>query len=335
MALSMRSLLRKTVPRKKIFYKIVKRSVILFALGLMLNTYCLVVDLKEIRIPGVLQRFSVSYFVVATVHLFFAKTEDVHQNSRCAPIRDIVTYWIEWLIMLSLLIAHVLITFLVRAPGCPAGYLGPGGMHDQGQYKLCTGGAAGYIDRVVLGTDHIYKHPTFKKLYGSTLPYDPEGILGFLTSIFLVFLGLQAGKILLTYTEWKPRVLRWMSWAVFLGILSLILTNASKNDGVIPINKNLWSVSFIFATGSMAFVLISLCYYFIDIKNWWTGAPFYYSGMNSILLYVGHSITHKMFPWSWKVQPNHAEELFVDLWGTSLWVLIAFWMFHIDFFVAV
>lgn len=335
MALSMRSLLRKAVPRRKIFYKIVKRSVILFALGLMLNTYCLVVDVKQIRIPGVLQRFSISYFVVATVHMCFAKTEDANQSSCWAPVRDIVAYWIEWLIMLSLLLVHILITFLVHAPGCPVGYLGPGGMHDQGQYELCTGGAAGYIDRVVLGTNHIYQHPTFKKLYGSTLPYDPEGILGFLTSIFLVFLGLQAGKILLTYTEWKQRVLRWMSWAVLLGILSLALTNASQNDGVIPINKNMWSVSYIFSTGSMGFVLMALCYYFIDIKNWWTGAPFYYAGMNSILLYVGHSITSTMFPWSWKVHPNHAEELFVDLWGTSLWVLIALWMFHIDFFVAV
>ena len=40
------------------------------------------------------------------------------------------------------------------------GYLGPGGLHDNGSYFNCTGGAAGYIDRKLFGVNHIYGHPT-------------------------------------------------------------------------------------------------------------------------------------------------------------------------------
>jgi len=40
------------------------------------------------------------------------------------------------------------------------GYVGPGGLHEYGLHHNCTGGAAGYIDKVVLSIDHIYKWPT-------------------------------------------------------------------------------------------------------------------------------------------------------------------------------
>ncbi|XP_068752602.1 heparan-alpha-glucosaminide N-acetyltransferase-like [Montipora capricornis] len=55
---------------------------------------------------------------------------------------------------------------------------------------------------------------------------------------------------------------RWICWSVLLGGITLILTGLN-NDSVIPINKNLWSVSFIFATGDMAFLLLSFCYLLI------------------------------------------------------------------------
>lgn len=40
------------------------------------------------------------------------------------------------------------------------GYLGPGGIGDMGLYPNCTGGAAGYIDRWLLGEKHIYQNPS-------------------------------------------------------------------------------------------------------------------------------------------------------------------------------
>lgn len=333
MAFSLKSQLRKSVSKKKIFFKIVKRSVILFALGLMLNTLCLNVNLNELRILGVLQRFSISYFVVATVHLLYASADDTSQSY--SPFRDIISYGGEWLIMLSFLTTHILLMYLVHPPNCPTGYFGPGGLHDQGAYFNCTGGAAGYIDRIILGPSHLYQHPGSKAIYHSTQPYDPEGILGYFTSIFLVFLGLQAGKILLMFKEHKARLARWMIWALLTGSIAGILCCFSKNDGWIPVNKNLWSVSFVLATASLAFMLLSICYVVNDVYKFWSGGPFYHAGMNSIMLYIGHSITHNMFPWRWQVQPTHMNELFMNLWGTSLWVIIAVWMYRKNVFVTI
>ena len=66
------------------------------------------------------------------------------------------------------------------------GYLGPGGLHMDNLYNSsCVGGAAGYIDRWILGINHIYSNPTPKPIYGSG-PFDPEGILGMVYTNSLV-----------------------------------------------------------------------------------------------------------------------------------------------------
>ena len=74
------------------------------------------------------------------------------------------------------------------------------------------------MDIAIFGKDHIYSHPTSAKIYNSTQPFDPEGVLGSLSSVFLVFLGLIAGKILLSYKDWTSRVTLWLGWCFILGI---------------------------------------------------------------------------------------------------------------------
>ena len=138
------------------------------------------------------------------------------------------------------------------------GYLGPGGLHENGTYFNCTGGSARYLDILLFGRNHIYTHPTSKPIYDSTEPFDPEGSLGALTACFTVFLGVQCGYTLLSFTEWKPRVKRWLSWSVILGILAGGLCGFSKENGIIPINKNLWSLSFALALPSFAFFLLTI-----------------------------------------------------------------------------
>lgn len=62
-------------------------------------------------------------------------------------------------------------------------------MHANSKYYNCTGGAAGLIDRLILGANHVYQSPTCKDVYLTQMPYDPEGLLGCLTSIVLAYLG--------------------------------------------------------------------------------------------------------------------------------------------------
>jgi hypothetical protein len=84
----------------------------------------------------------------------------------------------QWILMLLVLALHSYLTFLLPVPGCPSGYLGPGGLQNKGQYRNCTGGSARYIDIKIFGREHIYQHPTAKIIYDTTEPFDPEGFLG-------------------------------------------------------------------------------------------------------------------------------------------------------------
>lgn len=89
-------------------------------------------------------------------------------------LQDIVVAWPQWLVMFALITIHTAVTFAVDIPGCGKGYVGPGGLHDQGKHYNCTGGVAGYVDRAVFG-EHMYKHPTCQKVYETQVYYDPEG----------------------------------------------------------------------------------------------------------------------------------------------------------------
>ncbi|XP_010148707.1 PREDICTED: heparan-alpha-glucosaminide N-acetyltransferase-like, partial [Eurypyga helias] len=195
----------------------------------------------------------------------------------CPALQDILPYWPQWIFILMLEGIWLCLTFLLPVPGCPRGYLGPGGIGDFGNYPNCTGGAAGYIDRLLLGEEHMYQHPSSSVIYQTTMPYDPEGILGTINTIVTAFLGLQAGKILLFYRDQHKQIMgRFVTWSTAMGIISAVLTKCSKEDGFIPINKNLWSVSYVTTMSCFAFLLLLLIYYLVDVKRLWSGAPFFY-----------------------------------------------------------
>ncbi|KAK7066294.1 hypothetical protein SK128_022526 [Halocaridina rubra] len=216
------------------------------------------------------------------------------------------------------------------------GYLGPGGLHDEGAHSNCTGGAAGYVDQLVLGKPHMYAHPTCAKVYDSKVPYDPEGILGALTSILMVQLGVAAGRIIITFKEHHERVIRWLIWGTVCGLIAGILCGWRKEDGLIPVNKNLWSLSYVFTTACFAFCLLSFFYAIIDWLHHWSGNPIRYAGMNAIVLYVGHEICGGLLPWSWSpVGHYHMQYFNMNIWGTSLWIFTAYLLHRKKIYVSV
>ncbi|XP_077705534.1 heparan-alpha-glucosaminide N-acetyltransferase isoform X2 [Canis aureus] len=330
--LSMTSMLQRGCSKFRLLGKIAWRSFLLFCIGVVIvnPNYCLgPLSWDKVRIPGVLQRLGVTYFVVAVLELIFAKPvpESCASERRCFSLRDIILSWPQWLFILLLESIWLGLTFFLPVPGCPTGYLGPGGIGDLGKYPNCTGGAAGYIDRLLLGDDHIYQHPSSAVLYHTKVPYDPEGILGTISSIVMAFLGIQAGKILLYYKDQtKDILIRFTAWCCFLGLISVALTKISENEGFIPINKNLWSISYVTTLSSFAFFILLILYPIVDVKGLWTGTPFFYPGMNSILVYVGHEVFENYFPFQWKLEDNqsHKEHLTQNIVATALWVLIAY-----------
>jgi heparan-alpha-glucosaminide N-acetyltransferase len=121
----------------------------------------------------------------------FYSGDDVHQPLRIELSNTVFHFWPQWLCILLVTLAWVLITLVPKLPNCPRGYLGPGGKHDHGRYENCTGGnfrikrdyrsvelfigTAGYIDRLIVRSSHLDNNPTCKAIYNTRVPFDPEG----------------------------------------------------------------------------------------------------------------------------------------------------------------
>ncbi|XP_077586209.1 heparan-alpha-glucosaminide N-acetyltransferase [Stigmatopora nigra] len=339
--LAFRSAQKRGLSRLQLLKKITWRTAVLLTLGFCFLNYSPrdgPLSWSWLRIPGVLQRLGFTYFVLALLQILWGHKVNQPMTAQWwAPIQDVVLYWPQWLTIILLETLWLCLTFLLPVPNCPTGYLGAGGIGDGGLYPNCTGGAAGYIDRLIFG-DNMYRYPTCKEMYHTTQPFDPEGILGTINSIVMGFLGMQAGKIIIFYKGKNIHILsRFLTWAIILGILAAVLSKCTREEGFIPVNKNLWSLSYVTCMGCLSFLLLAAMYWITDVMGWWGGRPFLYPGMNSILVYVGHSLLGFYFPFSWEMrfQQSHWEWLFQSLWGTALWVIIAYLLYRKKIFLKI
>eukprot|EP00606_Chrysophyceae_sp_TOSAG23-5_P000536 GSChrysophyteH2.ASY1.ANO1.767.1 assembled CDS len=219
--------------------RVLRRASILFALGLFLNNgFEVTGPTGAWRIPGVLQYFSISTLVVAGTVLacrkatadLLADPSDIWYDFKTSVM---YCYYYEYVVMLAIFFVFVTLCLLGSAPGCPTGYA---------EDASCTGGIHRYIDVTVFGENHIYDEPTCKSLYGCQ-SYDPEGLLGSLTACTLSYFGLVTGRILLHFPGHSQRLQRWLGLGSVLCLLAGVLCGFSQNDGLIPVNKNLWSAS--------------------------------------------------------------------------------------------
>lgn len=317
------------------FFLFFQRSLKLFVIGLCIHTMH-GPKLADIRIMGVLQRFGIAYFVVASVQVFFAQpiltAPETNWKKRYL---DIISLTPQWAISFVLILLYFFISYGLAVPNCPRGYLGPGGIHKGGAYNHCIGGATGYIDRLLLGQRHLYQTPRVGFVYNETLPFDPEGLVGCLLTIVQVFFGVQCGTSLLIFSDWKDRLKRWTVWGICTLICGLCLGLIPYGNAIIPINKNLWSLSYVLVTSGVAFFVLSFLYCIIDVKLYWNGKPLVYAGMNAIIMYIGSEIFHKMYPFYWHIgeMNTHFSVLLQNIWTTSTWVAVAYYLYLKNIFI--
>ncbi|CAF3282215.1 unnamed protein product [Rotaria socialis] len=341
---SLKNSIDKSVPKRTLLKKIAIRTIKLFLIGFILNTR-FKVDLAIVRILGVLQRFAIVYGVIATIEVLCSRPEQYIIPTREQPSMstvavksgrlqriltlfcDITNFPVQWLINIALAAIWVLVVYLVPYENCPAGYLGPGGLDENGKYENCTGGITGYIDRVIFTDKHLYQYPTCQAVYGCNIAFDPENLFGAMPTIFLAYLGVQAGRILVMYQNHADRLARLFTWSILSTIIGVGLTAGTLDSGPMPLNKNIWTLSFSFFTAGLAFAGFALMYVFIDLLNWWNATPFQYPGANSILIYVTHLVFATYFPVQWVVVNTHAAHLAMALWGCIFWIIIAYILF--------
>jgi predicted acyltransferase len=174
--------------------------------------------------------------------------------------RDLSRYiWIFFL-----LLSYSLLIALVPAPGRPAG----------ADIFSPEGNIVAWFDRMFLPG----------ALYGGN--FDPEGILGIIPAIATALIGMLAGSLLSKADISQQK----KTLALGLAGISLIIGALLLNT-VIPINKALWSPSFVLVAGGISLMLLTLFYWIIDVKgfNKWA-FPLIVIGLNSITIYMAQSI---------------------------------------------
>ncbi len=238
MAFSLIPAAERGVPRGGLMRKAATRGAKLFGLGLLLAAFPYYnLDLAHLRIPGVLQRIGVAFVAAAAVVLF---------------LRPRAQAWTA----AALLLGYWAAMMLVPVPGFGAGELGK------------EGNLAAYLDRALLGTDH---------LWASAKTWDPEGPLSTLPAVATVLLGVFAGRWLRSERPPAEKAVGMF----FAGNVALVAGLAWH--AVFPINKNLWTSSYVVFTAGMALNFLAMCYWMVDVRGHrrWT-RPFLVFGVNAI-----------------------------------------------------
>lgn len=130
------------------------------------------------------------------------------------------------------------------------------------------GNIVSYVDRLLLpGVLHNGIH-------------DPEGLLGTLPAMCTALIGMEAGEAVR-----QSRGSRTCLWLATAG--ALLVAVAWGWNFVLPINKNLWTSSFVCITGGISLMLFSAFHYLIDLRGWRKGTLFFsVIGLNSITIYL-------------------------------------------------
>ncbi len=226
--------------------KIIRRTLILFALGVFLWLWP-EFDFSRIRWTGVLQRIAVVYGVCAFLFLY--------------------TSWRTqaWL-GAGILVAYWLAMCFLPTPGYDAPMLEPGK------------NLAAWVDHLLLPGVMWQK------------TWDPEGILSTFPAIATGISGMLAGRLLLAKADTWRRI----TWLMLAGYFSYVIGSAW--DWFFPINKNLWTSSYVMYTSGLAAMTFGATIWLVDvkgIKTWtWPGVVF---GANAITAYVLHSMLNYPF----------------------------------------
>jgi predicted acyltransferase len=233
--------------KRDLYLKIVKRALIIFALGMFLAGFPYF-HLSTIRIPGVLQRIAVCYLFASVIFI----------NTRVRT---------QLIITGALLLAYWLVMTRLHAPGFATGDLSK------------EGSVASFVDRVVFGP-HIWKQGKV---------YDPEGILSTIPAIATTLMGVLSGQWLRTNKSQYEKVA-----GLFVAGAVCIVIGWCWNP-FFPINKSLWTSSYVLFTGGIALEFLAICYWIIEIKEYrrWT-KPFVVFGVNAIILFVGTGVMARL-----------------------------------------
>ena len=231
-------------PTPQVIRRIVKRTVLLFVIGLFINWFDHAIEgdllcFGHLRLWAVMQRIALCYGIVSLFALFCNHKYTLHT-------------------IVGLLVIYTAIIVL-----------GNGYEYDADVNILAQ------ADLKLFGYDHIY-HKS---------PVDPEGLMGTISSVAHVLLGFYCGMLIRKRETVEQKVI-----ALFvvgaIGVIGGYLLSYG-----LPLNKRIWSPSYVLMTCGLASLLQALLMYVIDIqkKSGWT-TFFHVFGVNALALYVSSEL---------------------------------------------
>jgi predicted acyltransferase len=168
-------------------------------------------------------------------------------------------------LLVFILIAYFLLLTLVPVPDYGKANLGP-------ETNL-----GAWLDRTVIGTNHLWQQ---------SRTWDPEGILGTLPAVGTALLGILTG----TWLSQKNKTETIKVYGMLGAGLTLVVTGWLL-DPIFPINKSLWTSTFVLFTGGLAMLLLGFCYWLIDVKGYRKlTKPFVVYGVNAITVFVASGL---------------------------------------------
>ncbi|MDR2815184.1 MAG: heparan-alpha-glucosaminide N-acetyltransferase domain-containing protein [Proteiniphilum sp.] len=242
-------------PSKASIWKIVRRTILIFTIGLALGWFgqlCrglasgesfteAAAHFNALRILGVLQRLALAYGFAALTAIF------------------VKSKYLPWVIGLLLLGYFLVLQF------------GKG-------FEMSEQNIIAVIDRSLWSTDHIYFDRTPE---GEQIALDPEGLLSTLPSIAHVLIGFLFGKLIVENKDNLTRIKQLLTWGTVLVFAGLLLQYGC------PINKKIWSPTFVLTTTGFAAQLLGLLILIIDINKKEKWSRFFHAfGVNPLIVYV-------------------------------------------------
>lgn len=235
--------------------KIMKRTVLIFLIGMLINLFGLVLnkgfDWEHWRILGVLQRLALAYGFGSVIALSINHKYLLHTAA-------------------ALLVIYAGIVV---------------GTHS---LEMSPDSILAVIDRAVVGESHMYRDVMDN---GTNIAFEPEGILSLMSSIAHVLIGMFVGRMILLHKN-NPALI--INNLFILGTI-LLFSGLLLSYGV-PVNKKIWSSTFVLVTCGFGSLLLALLMYLIDIrqKKRWT-TFFEAFGINPLYLYVQSEIVGMSF----------------------------------------
>lgn len=165
-------------------------------------------------------------------------------------------------------------------------------------FELSEQNIISFVDRALWGQDHMYMDWT---LEGERVALDPEGLLSTIPSIAHVLIGFLFGKLIIDNKDNHKRVEKLLIWGTVLAFAGLLLQYGC------PINKKIWSPTFVLATTGFAAQLLGLLIWIIDINKKRRWSKFFHSfGVNPLIVYVFAGVLSSLlssirFGWSGEV----------------------------------